>query len=150
VSSTISLNILVCAAAGGVGLILCQWAKQLGANIIGCVGSPEKAQLAGDDGCHHTILYRDEDIATRVREITEWVGVAVAYDSIGQATFESSLHSLRPFGVLATYGNAAARSNLSVRTSWRLRDRSTSRAPRLRRTSRHRHYYRKAPTDCFQ
>lgn len=102
-------NILVYAAAGGVGLILCQWAKQLGANIIGCVGSPEKAQLAKDNGCHHTILYRDEDIASRVREITDGVGVAVAYDSIGQATFESSLNSLRPFGVLATYGNASGK-----------------------------------------
>ena len=102
-------NILVYAAAGGVGLILCQWARQLGANIIGCVGSQEKAQLAKDNGCHHTILYRDEDIASRVREITDGVGVAVAYDSIGQATFESSLNSLRPFGVLATYGNASGK-----------------------------------------
>jgi len=100
-------SILVYAAAGGVGLILCQWANQLGANVIGCVGSEEKAQLARANGCHHTILYRDEDIATRVREITDGVGVAVAYDSIGKATFASSLDSLRPFGVLATYGNAS-------------------------------------------
>ncbi len=99
-------SLLVYAAAGGVGLILCQWANQLGANVIGCVGSEEKAQLARENGCHHTILYRDEDIASRAREITEGVGVAVAYDSIGKATFESSLDSLRPFGVLATYGNA--------------------------------------------
>jgi len=100
-------SILVYAAAGGVGSILCQWANQLGANVIGCVGSEEKARLAGENGCHHTILYRDEDIASRVREITDGVGVAVAYDSIGKATFESSLDSLRPFGVLATYGNAS-------------------------------------------
>jgi len=100
-------SILVYAAAGGVGLILCQWANQLGANVIGCVGSEEKAQLARENGCHHTILYRDEDIAGRVREITDGVGVAAAYDSIGKATFESSLDSLRPFGVLATYGNAS-------------------------------------------
>jgi NADPH2:quinone reductase len=100
-------SILVYAAAGGVGSILCQWAKQLGANVIGCVGSEEKAQLARENGCHHTILYRDEDIASRVREITNGVGAAVAYDSIGKATFESSLDSLRPFGVLATYGNAS-------------------------------------------
>jgi NADPH2:quinone reductase len=100
-------SILVYAAAGGVGLILCQWANQLGANVIGCVGSEEKARLARDNGCHHTILYRDEDIAGRVREITDGVGVAAAYDSIGKATFESSLDSLRPFGVLATYGNAS-------------------------------------------
>ena len=102
-------TILVYAAAGGVGLILCQWARQLGANIIGCVGSQEKAELAKENGCHHTILYRDEDIATRVREITDGEGAAVAYDSIGQATFESSLNSLRPFGVLATYGNASGK-----------------------------------------
>ena len=102
-------TILVYAAAGGVGLILCQWARQLGANIIGCVGSEEKAELAKANGCHHTILYRDEDIATRVREITDGEGAAVAYDSIGQATFESSLNSLRPFGVLATYGNASGK-----------------------------------------
>ena len=100
-------SILVYAAAGGVGLILCQWANLLGANVIGCVGSKDKAQLAKENGCHHTILYRDEDIASRVRELTDGVGVAAAYDSIGKATFESSLDSLRPFGVLATYGNAS-------------------------------------------
>jgi NADPH2:quinone reductase len=100
-------NILVYAAAGGVGLILCQWANLLGANVIGCVGSEEKAELARANGCHHTILYRDEDIAGRAREITDGKGVAAAYDSIGKATFEASLDSLQPFGVLATYGNAS-------------------------------------------
>ena len=100
-------DILVYAAAGGVGLILCQWANLLGANVIGCVGSEEKAELARANGCHHAILYRDEDIAARVREITGGKGVAAAYDSIGKATFEASLDSLQPFGVLATYGNAS-------------------------------------------
>jgi NADPH2:quinone reductase len=100
-------SILVYAAAGGVGLILCQWANRLGVNVIGCVGSQEKAQLAKDNGCHHTILYREEDIPGRVREITGGEGVAAAYDSIGKATFEASLDSLRPFGVLATYGAAS-------------------------------------------
>ena len=100
-------SILVYAAAGGVGLILCQWANLLGVNVIGCVGSEEKAQLARDNGCQHSILYRDEDISSRVREITGGDGVAAAYDSIGKATFEASLDSLRPFGVLATYGNAS-------------------------------------------
>jgi NADPH2:quinone reductase len=100
-------TILVYAAAGGVGLILCQWASLLGATVIGCVGSQEKAELARANGCNHTILYRDEDIATRVHELTGGEGVAVAYDSIGKATFEASLDSLRPFGVLATYGNAS-------------------------------------------
>ncbi len=100
-------DILVYAAAGGVGLILCQWANLLGANVIGCVGSEEKAELARANGCHHTILYRDEDIASRVRELTDGKGAAVAYDAIGKATFAASLDSLRPFGVLATYGNAS-------------------------------------------
>jgi NADPH2:quinone reductase len=99
--------ILVYAAAGGVGLILCQWANLLGATVIGCVGSEEKAELARANGCHHTIMYRNEDIAQRARELTDGVGVAAAYDSIGKATFEASLDSLRPFGVLATYGNAS-------------------------------------------
>ncbi len=99
--------ILIYAAAGGVGLILCQWAKLLGATVIGCVGSEAKAELARANGCDHAIMYRDEDIASRVRELTDGIGVAAAYDSIGKATFEASLDSLRPFGVLATYGNAS-------------------------------------------
>ena len=100
-------TILVYAAAGGVGLILCQWAKHLGANVIGCVGSHEKAELARAYGCDHTILYRDEDIAVRVREITNGNGVPVSYDSIGKATFESSINSLAPFGMLVSFGNAS-------------------------------------------
>ncbi len=100
-------TILVYAAAGGVGLILCQWAKLLGATVIGCVGSEEKAELARQNDCDHTILYRDEDIPSRVRELTNGVGVAAVYDSIGKATFEASLNSLKTFGVLATYGNAS-------------------------------------------
>ena len=100
-------TILVYAAAGGVGLILCQWAKHLGANVIGCVGSHEKAELAKAYGCDHTILYRDEDIAARVREITNGNGVPVSYDSIGKATFESSIDSLAPFGMLVSFGNAS-------------------------------------------
>jgi NADPH2:quinone reductase len=100
-------SILVYAAAGGVGLILCQWAKLMGVTVIGCVGSEEKAELAKQNGCDYCIFYRDEDIAARVREITDGVGVAAAYDSIGKSTFEASLDSLRPFGVLATYGNAS-------------------------------------------
>jgi NADPH2:quinone reductase len=100
-------TILVYAAAGGVGLILCQWAKALGVSVIGCVGSQEKAELARANGCEHIILYREESIPQRVREITNGAGVAAAYDSIGKATFMDSLDSLRPFGVLATYGNAS-------------------------------------------
>ncbi|MCB1756352.1 MAG: quinone oxidoreductase, partial [Gammaproteobacteria bacterium] len=100
-------SILVYAAAGGVGLILCQWASLLGATVIGCVGSEEKAALAKANGCDHVIFYREEDIPTRVADITNGQGVAAAYDSIGKATFHASLDSLRPFGVLATYGNAS-------------------------------------------
>lgn len=100
-------TVLVYAAAGGVGLILCQWAKLLGATVIGCVGSEAKAELARQNGCDHCIMYREEDIASRVRELTNGAGVAAAYDSIGQASFEASLNSLRPFGVLVTYGNAS-------------------------------------------
>ena len=77
-------NILVYAAAGGVGLILCQWAKKLGATVIGCVGDEEKAALAQANGCDHPILYRDENIPARVKELTNGKGVAVAYDSIGK------------------------------------------------------------------
>ena len=100
-------TILVMAAAGGVGLILCQWAKHLGATVIGCVGSSEKAALAKANGADHTILYRQENIAERVREITAGKGVAASYDSVGQATFEASLDSVRPLGVVVTYGNAS-------------------------------------------
>jgi len=100
-------TILVMAAAGGVGQIMSQWAKHLGATVIGCVGSDEKADLAKAAGCDHTILYKSEDIAARVREITDGAGVPVSYDSIGQATCEASLDSLAPNGVFVTYGNAS-------------------------------------------
>lgn len=102
-------TILVYAAAGGVGLILCQWAKKLGATVIGCVGSEEKAELAKANGCDHPILYRDENIPARVKELTGGKGVAAAYDSIGKSTFMDSLDSLAPFGVLATFGNASGK-----------------------------------------
>jgi len=90
-------SILVYAAAGGVGLILCQWASLLGATVIGCVGSEEKAELAKANGCDHTILYREEDIPVRVRDLTDGKGVAAAYDSIGKATFDASLDSTTTF-----------------------------------------------------
>lgn len=99
--------ILVMAAAGGVGTLLCQWANHLGATVIGCVGSPEKARLARDNGCHHTILYQEEDVAARVRDITGGEGVAAAYDAVGQATLMASLDSLRPTGTFVSYGNAS-------------------------------------------
>ncbi len=99
--------ILVHAAAGGVGLILCQWAKALGATVIGTVGSREKAALAEANGAHHTILYGEEDVAARVRELTDGKGVRVAYDSVGKDTFQTSLDSLAPLGMFVSYGNAS-------------------------------------------
>ena len=100
-------TILFHAAAGGVGLIACQWAKAIGATVIGTVGSDEKAKLARANGCDHTINYRREDFAARVREMTEGVGVEVVYDGNGKDTFEGSLDSLRPLGMLVSFGNAS-------------------------------------------
>ena len=99
--------ILVHAAAGGVGLILCQWGRALGANVIGAVGSPEKAELARKAGAHHTILYRDEDFAKRVEEITKGEKCAVVYDGVGKATFPASLDCLKPFGMFVSFGSAS-------------------------------------------
>jgi NADPH2:quinone reductase len=100
-------TILVQAAAGGVGLILCQWAKHLGATVIGCVGSDDKARLAAAHGCDHTIVYTREDIPARVKEITGGAMVPVAYDSVGQATFMKSLDCLRPRGMMVAFGQAS-------------------------------------------
>lgn len=100
-------TILVHAAAGGVGTILVQWAKALGATVIGTVGSEEKAELARSLGCDHVVLYRREDTAARVREITSGEGVPVVYDSVGKDTFEASLASLARRGLFVSYGNAS-------------------------------------------
>ncbi len=100
-------NVLLTAAAGGVGLIACQWLRALGANVIGTVGTREKGELAKANGCDHVILYDEEDIAERVAEITDGQGCRVAYDSVGASTFESSLKSLSPRGLLVTFGNAS-------------------------------------------
>ena len=99
--------VLIQAAAGGVGLILCQWANALGATVIGTAGSPEKVELAAANGCHHVIDYSREDVAKRVREITRGKGVAVVYDGVGQATLMASLDSLKPRGMLVSFGNAS-------------------------------------------
>jgi NADPH2:quinone reductase len=98
-------TILVYAASGGVGLMLCQWAKHLGATVIGCVGSKEKAKIAMANGCDYPVFYREDNIAERVREITHGKGVPVVYDGMGQETFAASLDCLRPFGVMVSYGN---------------------------------------------
>jgi NADPH2:quinone reductase len=100
-------RILVQAAAGGVGLILCQWAKHIGAQVIGTAGSPEKAALAKRHGCDHPILYRDEDFVSRVKEITQGKGVDVVYDSVGQSTFMKSLDCLRPMGMMVSFGQSS-------------------------------------------
>jgi NADPH2:quinone reductase len=100
-------TILVHAAAGGVGLILCQWAKALGASVIGTVGSPEKATLAKKAGAKHTILYREEDFAARVKEMTKGKLCDVVYDSIGKVTFPASLDCIRPLGMFVSFGSAS-------------------------------------------
>lgn len=101
------MNVLIQAAAGGVGLIACQWANLLGANVIGTVGSKDKAELAKANGCHHTILYRDEDFVARVAEITGGKKCEVVYDGVGKATFPASLDCLRPRGLFVSFGNAS-------------------------------------------
>ena len=100
-------TILFHAAAGGVGLIACQWAKHLGATVIGTVGSDEKAELARAHGCDHPIRYDKEDLVARVRELTGGKGVPVVYDSVGQATFERSLDCLAPLGMLVSFGQSS-------------------------------------------
>ncbi len=100
-------TILFHAAAGGVGLIAMQWAKALGVTVIGTVGSEEKAALARAHGCDHVILYNKENIAERVREITNGKMVPVVYDAVGKDTFQASLDSLSPFGLMVSFGNAS-------------------------------------------
>ena len=100
-------TLLIHAAAGGIGLILCQWAKHLGATVIGTVGSKDKAELARANGCHHTILYRDEDFVARVKEITAGKLCDVVYDGIGKTTFPGSLDCIRPLGMFVSFGSAS-------------------------------------------
>ena len=100
-------TILVHAAAGGVGTIMCQWAKALGATVIGTVGSEHKAALARANGCDHPIVYTRENFARRVRELTDGEGVPVVFDSIGKDTFMDSLACLRPLGLMVSFGNAS-------------------------------------------
>lgn len=100
-------TILVHAAAGGVGLLLCQWANALGATVIGTVGSEEKAALAKANGAHHTILYRKENFVERVKEITGGKLCDVVYDGIGKDTFPASLDCIRPLGMFVSFGSAS-------------------------------------------
>ncbi len=100
-------TVLFHAAAGGVGLLACQWAKHLGAIVIGTAGNEEKAEIARRHGCNHVILYREEDLVRRVKELTNGEGVAVVYDGIGRDTFDRSLDCLRPMGMMVSFGNAS-------------------------------------------
>ncbi|HDR9031445.1 quinone oxidoreductase [Burkholderia vietnamiensis] len=100
-------TILIHAAAGGVGLLVCQWAKALGATVIGTVGSDEKAALASAHGCDHPIVYTRENFTQRVKEITNGAGVPVVYDSIGKDTYIGSLDCLAPLGYFVSFGNAS-------------------------------------------
>ncbi len=99
--------VLIHAAAGGVGMIACQWANHLGATVIGTVGSKEKAALAKANGAHHTILYRDENFVERVKEITSGKLCDVVYDGIGKDTFPASLDCIRPLGMFVSFGSAS-------------------------------------------
>ena len=103
-------TILIHAAAGGVGLIVCQWAKHLGATVIGTVGSEKKAELARAHGCDHPILYKKEDFVTRVKDITGGAMLPVVYDSVGKDTVEKSLDCLRRRGILASFGQASGKA----------------------------------------
>ena len=102
-------TILFHAAAGGVGLIACQWAKHLGATVIGTVGSDEKAELARAHGCDHPIVYTRENFTERVMELTSGAGVPVVYDAVGRDTFEGSLDCLRPRGMLVSFGQSSGK-----------------------------------------
>lgn len=103
------MKVLFHAAAGGVGLIACQWLAHLGVEVIGTVGSKEKAELAREHGCKHTVLYTEEDFVARVRELTNGQGVPVVYDSVGKATFLPSLDCLSPRGMYVSFGNASGK-----------------------------------------
>ncbi len=100
-------TILFHAAAGGVGLIACQWAKHLGATVIGTVSTDEKAQLARENGCDHPVIYTRENFVDRVKEITDGKGVAVVYDSVGIDTFDKSLDCLSPKGMMVSFGQSS-------------------------------------------
>lgn len=100
-------TVLFHAAAGGVGLIFCQWAKALGANVIGTVSSKQKADLARANGCAHTILYNEQDFVAEVKSLTGGKGVSVVYDGVGKDTFFKSLDCLSPRGLMVSFGNAS-------------------------------------------
>jgi NADPH2:quinone reductase len=102
-------TVLFHAAAGGVGLIACQWLKAIGATVIGTVGSDEKAEVARAHGCDHVIVSTREDIPKRVKDLTGGAGVPVAYDSVGKDTFLASLDCLKPLGLMVSFGNSSGK-----------------------------------------
>ncbi len=142
-------TILWHAAAGGVGLIACQWAKHLGATVIGTAGSEEKAELARQNGCDHVILYRSEDVAKRVRELTGGKGVPVVYDGVGQATLMGSLDSLAPPPACwRASARPPARSPGSTSACSRPRARSTSRGRRSPPSPASARCWKRPPPTC--
>ena len=139
---------LIHAAAGGIGLIACQWANALGAHVIGTVGSKAKADLAHANGCDHVILYHEEDFVARVKQISRDELCDVVYDGVGKATFPGSLDCIRPRGMFVSFGNASGpmpplRSPNSTITARCLRrgQSSTTTSPPARTCWR-------APTSC--
>lgn len=100
-------TVLIHAAAGGVGLIACQWASHLGATVIGTVGNEEKAELARANGCRHPVIYSRESFVDKVRELTDGAGLPVVYDSVGKDTFDDSLDCLAPLGTLVSFGQSS-------------------------------------------
>ncbi len=103
------MTVLLHAAAGGVGLVACQWLAHLGATVIGTVSSQAKADLARSNGCTYPVIYTEEDFVERVEEITDGKGVPVVYDSVGKATFTQSLNCLQPRGLLVSFGNSSGK-----------------------------------------
>ncbi len=140
-------HVLFHAAAGGVGLIACQWARALGLQLIATAGSDDKCRLALANGAAHAINYRQEDFAARVKDITGGRGVKVVYDSVGKDTWDKSLDCLRPFGLMASFGNASGRCRRLRPACWP-RVRCTSRARRCSRTSPRARPPRPWPTSC--
>lgn len=141
-------TILIHAAAGGVGLLVCQWAKALGATVIGTVGSDEKAELAKAHGCDHPIVYTRENFTQRVKEITNGAGVPVVYDSIGKDTYIGSLDCLAPLGYFVSFGNASGPLPPIDSKNSRRAARCSSRGRRCSRTSRSAPISNRRPPSC--
>ena len=141
-------TLLFHAAAGGVGLIACQWAASLGATVIGTVGSAGKALIARAHGCAHVINYREEDFVTMVKAYTNGKGVDVVYDSVGKDTFPGSLDCLKPLGLWVSFGQSSGPVPASRSRFCRKRARSSPRGRRLGITRRRERISSRPPTIC--